>query len=40
MDSIFDLYQEMVLNNNNTTIATIDTAFALTDQQKNLYRII
>ncbi len=34
MDSIFDLYQEMVLNNNNITIATIDTAFALTDQQK------
>ena len=34
IDSIFDLYQEMVLNNNNTTIATIDTAFALTDQQK------
>ena len=34
MDSIFDLYQEMVLDNNNITIATIDTAFALTDQQK------
>ena len=34
MDSIYDLYQEMVLNNNNTTIATIDTAYALTDQQK------
>ncbi|MEC8169652.1 MAG: F0F1 ATP synthase subunit delta [Pseudomonadota bacterium] len=34
MDSIFDLYQEMVLNNNNITIGTIDTAFALTDQQK------
>ena len=34
VDSIFDLFQEMVLNNNNITIATIDTAFALTDQQK------
>ena len=34
IDSIFNLYLEMVLNNNNTTIATIDTAFALTDKQK------
>tara|TARA_Y100000817_G_scaffold76850_1_gene59144 strand:+ start:465 stop:998 length:534 start_codon:yes stop_codon:yes gene_type:complete len=34
VDSIFDLFQEMVLSNNNITIATIDTAFTLTDEQK------
>ena len=36
LDEVYRLYSEMILDEKNTTIAEVETAYPLTDDQKNL----
>ena len=36
IDAVYQIYREMILNDQNITIAQIETAFPLTDQQKKM----